>query len=61
MTQKITAIPTLQRVLELYNEYVNSCLLFDDPTDEIRGFDEYAQDFGYSKDEANEFFYKAAA
>lgn len=52
---------TLERILEFYHEYVNSCLMFDDPASEIMGFDEYADlHHGVSRDEANDFFYKAA-
>lgn len=52
----------LERILELYHEYVNSSLMFDDPAEEILGFDEYANlHHGVPKEEANEFFYAAAA
>lgn len=33
---------TLQQIWELYNKYVNDCLMFEDVPEEILGFDEYA-------------------
>lgn len=53
---------SLHRILELFHDYVQSCLMFDDPAEEIMGFDEYAElHHGISREVANEFFYSAAA
>lgn len=50
------------KLLELYHDYVQSCLMFDDPVEEIAAFDEWAHlHHGVSRNEANEFFYAAAA
>lgn len=52
----------LQKILELYHDHVHNCLTFDDPAEEIMGFDEYAEiHHGVAREEANEFFYAEAA
>jgi hypothetical protein len=51
----------LEKILELYHDYVHHCLSFDDSPEEILGFDEYAErHHGVNKEEANEFFYACA-
>lgn len=51
----------LEKVLEFYHDYVNNCLMFDDPVEEILGFDEYAElHHGIDKEKAQFFFYNKA-
>lgn len=52
----------LQKIWELYNDYVNQSLMFDDPVDEILGFDEWAEaHHGTARHEADEFLQGVAA
>ncbi len=51
----------LSKILDLYHDYVHHCLSFDDPVEEIAGFDEWANlHHGVSREEANDFFYASA-
>lgn len=48
----------LQAIWEAYNDYVSHCLMFDDPAEEIAGFDEWAElHHGITKEAANEHMY----
>lgn len=46
----------LEKLLALYHDYVHSCLMYDDPVEEIMGWDQWANlHHGVAKEEADEY------
>ena len=52
----------LNRIFDAYHDYVNECLMYDTPTEEIAGFVEWScLHYGVEPDEAHNFYYQKAA
>ena len=56
-----TSEVSLEKVWELFNEYVNNELMFDSPAEEILGFPEWTEaHYGIPKDQSEQWFYQYA-